>query len=355
MSKLEKWGYLFLLGLIGLAILSYLPAFHHWQWLLRVVIPELGLLSLGIGIPAVVVVGRKSPRVATALLSVLCLLLLWPWLRALGVSGGLKNDSVFFPPLERHPLNLGDRATHTETTEEYKKGFHWDRYTPEGSVAKARVLFIHGGSWRNGTRKDYPQIFRYLADRGFEVISLTYTLSGESSYPVPLQDVEDAIDKAYDPGLPLFLMGRSSGGHLALLASYRKPDKVRGVVGFYSPVDMQWSYDNPSNPAILNSEEAIVEFMAVSPSDGAQLYREASPLFQATVDSPPTLLIHGGADCLVYPYQSTLLSQKLKSLGVQHKVLLLPWMEHGGDVTIYGPSGRLSVWAIESFIENLKL
>lgn len=354
MSGLDKLSLALLFGLIFLAILSYLPAWNSYHWFLRVGVPEMGVGFLLLALPAALVIARNSPKVATGLSAVLLTLTLAPWIQALGVQRTLSKEWSFAHKQARNPLALGERGTHTEATEEYKEGLQWDRYTPSNAEAKARLLFVHGGSWRNGTRKDYPQLFRYLADRGVEVLSLTYTLSGTAPYPAAILDIESAIDKAYGDGsLPLLLAGRSSGGHCALLSAYRNPDKVSGVVGFYPPVDMKWSYDNPSNPNVLDSQEAIVEFMEAAPLEAMERYKEASPIHRATEDTPPTLLIHGGADCLVFPRQSEMLSERLRELGVDYHHLYLPWMEHGGDITIYGPTGRLSTWAVESFLDSI--
>jgi acetyl esterase/lipase len=193
-----------------------------------------------------------------------------------------------------------------------------------------------------------------LAERGIEVISPTYTLSGTAPYPAAYNDISAAIEQAYSPNIPLFVAGRSSGGHLALLCSYTHPDLVKGVIGIYPPVDMVWSYENPSNPAVLDSQEAIIQFLTTTPGESPEKYEDASPIDRVHSEGPPTLLIHGRADCLVFHKQSEMLSQRLDQLGVRRYLLTLPWMEHGGDVILGGPSGRLTAWAIEGFVDSLK-
>jgi len=354
MPALDKVCLAVLVLFLLAAVVSYLPAMSSFHWLLRVGVPEVGMGFLVLALPAALVLGRTNPKLSGGLFALLLTLLLVSWAQAVGVAGDLTKrwlDSFAVAPT-RYPLRLGDRGGHTLVTERYKGELEWDRYIPKGREPFARLLFIHGGSWRNGTRKDYDQIFCYLADRGYEVLSPTYTLSGTAPYPEPYFDIQAAIERAHQEGVPLFLGGRSSGGHLALLSAYRNPELVDGVIGFYPPVDMKWSYDNPSNPHVLNSQEAIVEFLGAGPGEEAALYRETSPLFQATGQGPPTLLIHGRPDCLVYHRQSEMLSQRLEELGVEHFLLSLPWAEHGGDVTLYGPTGRLSTWAIEGFLES---
>ena len=352
MTALQKGSVALMLLLLALALLSRLPALHATHWFLRVGFPEVGWIFLLAGLPASLILGKTSRKLALALFVLLLTLVILPWLQALHKAGELKS-SWGEGALARSPLRLGERDSHRKLTEEYKPGLLWDRYLPQGE-AKARLLFVHGGSWRNGSKDEFPQMFEYLAERGYEVLVPNYTLSGTAPYPAASLDISAAIEKAHDPKVALFLAGRSSGGHLALLAAYTHPKLVRGVIGFYSPVDMIWSYENPSNPRVLNSQEAIVQFLGGTPQEDRELYQKTSPIAQAGPEGPPTLLIHGLPDCLVYHRQSEMLVERLTELQVPNRLVSLPWMEHGGDITIYGPSGRLSAWAVESFMESLR-
>ena len=355
MTTGAKFCAVLLVVLIAVVAASHLPAFHQVHWATRVLVPEWGLLLLLPAIPAALWLLRSQAKLALLLLGLLLLLLAKAPFQAVQVASELSatwKDSWTRQP-SRFPLLLGRSGAYNKVTEEYKPGLSWDRYVPE-SKPTARLLFVHGGSWRNGTREDFPQLLEYLAGRGYEVISMTYTLSGTAPFPAALQDIEAAIETAHGTDLPLFVAGRSSGGHLALLVSYLHPDQVKGVIAFYPPVDMVWSYQNPSNPAVLNSEEAIMQFMRATPEQDPSLYKAASPVDQVGPKGPPTLLIQGESDSLVYIRQSEMLSEKLSKNGVSHRLVALPWMEHGGDVFLHGPSGRISAWAVEAFIEGLR-
>ena len=324
-------------------------------WVLRVLAPELGWVAFLVSLPLGLWLARNSPKFSLVLLTVIAALSLYPWIQALSVVSTLPQglERAFGKPaVDRFPLKLGKRESEVEmTTEEYAKGLSWDRYRPRGREPNASLLFVHGGSWRNGTRQDYPQLFSYLASRGYEVVSLAYRLAPEHPYPAGPDDVARALEKLQEAGLPTFLIGRSSGAHLALLAAYRRPEQVSGVIAFYPPVDMVWSYEHPSNPAVLNSREALGQFLGGTPVDKAEVYSEASPLRIVEKAGPPTLLIHGKRDSLVYFEQSQMLAERLLKLQVPRYLVELPWAEHGGDVTIYGPTGVLSAYAIESFVE----
>lgn len=356
MTRTERLA-LALLALIFFLLLASLPpAIAQPFWVLRVLMPEVGALVFAVALLPAVALALKSPKFSVVALLLIAGLSLYPWVDATKVARKLPQDMErAFPGyrLNRPATRLGPRLCDVKVvTEFYKDRLQWDRYQPQKLPARARILFVHGGSWRNGTRKDYPQLLTYLASRGYEVISLTYRLAPNYPYPSAPEDLDAAIARLSDGKLPLFLAGRSSGGHLALLAAYTNPEKVAGVIGFYPPVDMVWSWENPSNPAVLNSQEALAQFLGGSPSQKPDIYREASPIHRAETVSPPTLLIHGGRDSLVYLRQSEMLAARLTKLKVPHHVLELPWAEHGGDVFLYGPTGVLSAWAIEDFLEG---
>jgi dipeptidyl aminopeptidase/acylaminoacyl peptidase len=58
------------------------------------------------------------------------------------------------------------------------------------------------------------------------------------------------------------------------------------------------------------------------------LYRAASPYHLATKAFPPTMLLHGTADTVVEHQQSEVMAQKLKELGVEHELILVPDAPH---------------------------
>lgn len=220
------------------------------------------------------------------------------------------------------------------------------------------VLQIHGGSWAGGDSTQLPGINRYLAARGYAVVAINYRLVPAYTFPAPLEDVRAAVAwvKAEGPALGLdpsriVLMGRSAGGHLALLAGYERPDpSLRGIVAYYPPTDMVWSWEHPADPWVYDSHGVLRAFFAGDPSTKPEVYRAASPLEFVTAQSAPTLLVHGGRDELVFEAQSERLAARLSELGVRNLHLSLPWASHGCDANLAGPSGQLSVYAIERFL-----
>ncbi|MBD0275857.1 MAG: alpha/beta hydrolase, partial [Acetobacteraceae bacterium] len=65
-----------------------------------------------------------------------------------------------------------------------------DLYLPAeaGAEAPPLVVFIHGGNWRTGSRKDYPFLAQALTSRGMAVAVPDCRLYPEARWPDFLED-----------------------------------------------------------------------------------------------------------------------------------------------------------------------
>jgi acetyl esterase/lipase len=234
-----------------------------------------------------------------------------------------------------------------------------DLYMPPASrIPAPAVVMIHGGAWRAGNRTELPRINQYLSSRGYLVASVDYRLAPDCKFPAAKEDVRAAVaylkEKADTLNLDprrIALIGRSAGGHLALLDAYAANDpSIRGVVAIYAPADLVWGYEHPSNPGVLNSTVVLEDFLGGSLGRIPRAYHDCSPINFITAASPPTLLIHGERDDIVYIHNSEQIAQRLRESGVPHYFLRIPWGNHGCDANLNGPGGQLSVYAIERFL-----
>jgi acetyl esterase/lipase len=354
MSLSDKLAVAWCVALLLLGLAALPPARSALAWYIRVGVPEVGWVFLLASLPALAWLLRTTPRLALVLAGLLVVAYGWPWVLAWRIRGELPTrvaQALPGQPPPRDPLRLGEVAPVTVSTEEYRPGLSWDRYRPADGPVSTRVLFLHGGSWARGTRDEYMALVQYLAGRGHEVISASYRLAPNHPFPAAVEDVEAAIGRLAAEGPePLVVMGRSAGGHLGLLAAYRDPARVAGVIDIYAPVDMHFSWENPSHPKVLDSFQVLGDFLGGSPEETGATYDRASPVQALGVEGPPTLVIHGTRDSMVFPRQAGILEERLVALGVPHFVLRLPWLEHGGDVFLRGPTGRLLAWTVEAFL-----
>jgi acetyl esterase/lipase len=238
-----------------------------------------------------------------------------------------------------------------------------DVYEPTGPPppgGRPAVLAIHGGGWRGGSKAAYGRMAAALAQRGYVVAAVDYTLSrpGRPSWPTNLEDIRAAVrwlrlhaaDYGVDPGR-IAAMGASAGGHLAALlgtlpdgpidgAGQRAPAplsaspdvvsaRVQAVIDFYGPSDLAAMADLRQK-----AEGAVTLFLGGTPGDVPDRYEAASPIRHVTPDDPPMLLIHGDDDLLVPLGQSQSLASALDAAGVPHRLIVVPGARHGFDFQV---------------------
>lgn len=223
------------------------------------------------------------------------------------------------------------------------------------------VLVIHGGSWQNGNSREFLALNGYLAARDYVVASINYRLAPKWKFPAGRDDVLAAVAylKVYagqigmDP-TRLVLLGRSAGGQLALLAAYTAGEPaIKGVVSIYGPTDLQFGYDHPARPQLIDTKAVLETYLGGSPSNQKDAYYTASPINFVAASSPPTLLIHGMHDGHVSPEEAARLETKLHTAGVKNLFLRLPWATHGCDWSFNGPCGQITTYAVEGFLERV--
>jgi len=223
------------------------------------------------------------------------------------------------------------------------------------------VLVVHGGSWQSGSSREFIQLNQYLAARDFIVFSINYRLAPKWKFPAGRDDVLSAIaylkvyakELGFD-GARLALLGRSSGGQLALLAAYTANDpSIRGVVSVYGPTDLRYGYEHPAKKDLIDTRGVLESYLGGPPASADEAYFAASPINFVSPQSPPTLLIHGLNDGHVSPEESERLNTKLTQASVKHVFVRLPWAAHGCDWSFKGPCGQITTYAVEQFLERV--
>jgi acetyl esterase/lipase len=248
-----------------------------------------------------------------------------------------------------------------------------DVYRPpagwSGSVPA--VIVIHGGGWSSGDKGETPLSSQRIAAAGLAVFDIQYRLAPKHNWLAAVGDVKCAIGWVkqrskeagvnVDPGR-ITLLGRSAGGHLALLAAYAADDPalppscpagdthVESVVAFYAPTDLLWSYEHPTNPNVYDSSERLRWFLGGTPNNAADNYAKASITNRVTPQSPRTLLIHGAQDQFVHVNHVELLKPKLVTAHVSHDALIIPYGQHGFDYVVGGLAGQITEAVLLRFL-----
>ena len=71
---------------------------------------------------------------------------------------------------------------------------HLDLYLPT-NVATPRpvVVFVHGGGWKNGSRKSARRTASWLTEHGFIVAGIDYRLTDVAGWPAQIDDCNAAV------------------------------------------------------------------------------------------------------------------------------------------------------------------
>ena len=358
------------------------PAPCHFLWKVAVAASEwslwlaaLGLLGAGAGLRWA---RRGQPGKAVWLAVALGLgavgLGLYPWASAWRVAQA--NDVVL--SWRRYFLGLASapRGPAPQTVI-----FSWvdgqalalDIYQPDTPDATARpaIIVIHGGGWESGDKSDFPQWDYWLTQQGYAVFDLQYRLAPQPNWQSATGDVKCAIGWVKRHAVEyrvdarrVALLGRSAGGHLALLAGYTAGEAglppgcpvedtcVQAVIAFYAPVDLVWDYQNPANLRVLDGPELISRFVGGTPETNAEAYAGASPIAHVNPQTPATLLLQGGRDQLVRTENMERLGQRLKAAQVPYRTVLLPYAQHGFDYNFNGWGSQIAQPVIEDFLQT---
>lgn len=201
-----------------------------------------------------------------------------------------------------------------------------DIYTPKTSSPKIPVVFVYGGAWRSGDKKDFAFVAQALTSLGHPVIIPDYRRYPEVQFPEFINDVADAIrfvESQSNTGLAkpfteYILMGHSAGAHsAALLAAdsrYLRERGVRaqlkGLIGIAGPYDLPMN--DPEVGPVFNTSTAERTKVVSNVKRGM----------------PPTLLLHGLADNRVGPFHTERFRDALKANGVSVTTRLYPGVEH---------------------------
>lgn len=236
-----------------------------------------------------------------------------------------------------------------------------DFYPAKAKGKRPCVIVIHGGSWAGGDKLQLPELNSEMTRWGYHVASINYRLAPAHHYPVPLEDVQSAINYLRSESESLLidtsrfvLLGRSAGGQIALSAAYTLNEKtIKAVIDFYGPTDMVWGYHNPTNPLVLDSRKILEDYLGGTSDQVPQQFIHSSATETVTTHTPPTLMIYAENDPLVSPRHGTRLAAKLRPMNIPFFELYLPWATHGFDYTLNGPGGQLSTWTVKHFLEAI--
>ena len=382
MRSLALWlGVVLSAAAAGAAGLIFLPAPSRSLALAAIVASERSAFIAAAGVVALVLafvgLGTGS-RAAFPVATVLALL---------AIAGGVTPlfQARQLARARGVPLDLGryltaridsdghGRPDKTVTYTNVDRPLALDVYLPGPRPASPSrpLLVVHGGFWSAGSNGEATLASRRLAELGFTVFDLDYRIAPQPNWQTAVGDVKCAIgwikshartdDWNVDPA-KLALLGRSAGGHLALVAAYTaketdlppscpaKNTTVDAVIALYPPTDLPWAYENPGNLRAADSPERMRAFLGGPPEAIGDRYRALSPAFRVTSRAPRTLLVHGSRDQFVPSEQMDRLVAPLRAQAVEFDTLRIPYAQHAFDFVLGGFSSQILEAAMLEFL-----
>ena len=235
----------------------------------------------------------------------------------------------------------GPDAAPTVVAGDYLPGRGAEVYLPRGVRTAPVVVLVPGGAWRRATRKGLAPLARSLATSGLVAVNASYRASAQGGrFPGMVADVVCAVDYAVDsarragiePGR-VVVLGHSAGAHLAALAALA-PDRFRAgcpypparadaLVGLAGPYD------------VTRTPELAEALFGATPATAPGRWRAGNPLAWVRTEHAGrrpdlrVLLVHGTADTVVPPSQTTRFAAALAGAGIPVSVRMLDGLGHG--------------------------
>ncbi len=275
----------------------------------------------------------------------------WPGallIRAVFNHGGRQTLQAMRKKLPDYPAKV-------LSNQQYSKGDKdalIDVYIPEAAAhthaSLPVVVWTHGGAWVSGDKTNVAPYFKRLADQGFVVISLNYSLAPGKTYPTAVHQLNDAYayiqanaNRFQANTDKIILAGDSAGAQLssqmaALLTNPQyahevgitpslAPSQLAGVVLYCGIYKMEGlANPNPLLPKVVSWGDDVTVWAYTGTRDkSSPLIRQMSAYYHVSSHFPATYISGGNGDPLTN-VQSIPLAAELRSLGVSTTTLFYP-------------------------------
>jgi len=254
-----------------------------------------------------------------------------------------------------------------------------DIYLPERSTHSERttIVWVHGGGFVGGDRKDVAPYLKILAGRGYPAVAVGYTRAPTARYPEPVLQVNEALGflqregqrLGLDPS-SLVLAGDSAGAHIAAqlaagltgkdyaellgLKPAVAPAALKGAVLFCGAFDPT-SFDLTGPFGGFIRSVLLAYFGTSNPFDSERITEAAVPRY-VTEAFPRSFISVGNGDPLAP--QSVVMAQALRDRGVSVDTLFFPpetepKLPHEYQFDLDRPEGRQALDRLTAFLDGL--
>jgi acetyl esterase/lipase len=235
------------------------------------------------------------------------------------------------------------------------------------------VVFLHGGGWVLGDRKNMTPYLMTAARAGYVGVAVSYRFAPKYPFPAAIQDAKCSVrflranaaqykvDKDH-----IAAFGFSAGGNLACMLGSTddkeftvsggnpgQSDRVQAVVSFYGISDLTELHQccvrkqlNPFNTWLITA--ALENYLGGPLEKCKEGCAKASPVNRVCKETAPTFLVHGNKDELVPIGQSKMYAEKLKEGKVDVTLLEVDGAKHNFE----GDAERQALKAVFEFLDK---
>jgi acetyl esterase/lipase len=221
-------------------------------------------------------------------------------------KGYSVQENVAYGLRARHRLDL----FHTQTPREHRP----------------LIVFVHGGAWMHGDKKDYRFIGEAFAKEGFDVAVINYHLAPEHIFPASIDDLSLALNylnvhqlKYQISTEKVVLMGHSAGAFNVMSALYHpKPyeiqcrSQITAIIGLAGP----YHFDYKGDPICADA------------FDQNRPYQEVMPYYFVESNRVKHYLLVAENDDVVGLSNAVDLDRRLKEKGNYSQLWTVPRIGH---------------------------
>ena len=188
------------------------------------------------------------------------------------------------------------------------------------------IVFVHGGAWSHGDKKDYRFVAEAFTKHGYNVAILNYQLAPKHIFPTSVDDLSLALNYLHAQQHALHisteqwvLMGHSAGAFNVMSALYHAQPyalacraQIRAVIGLAGP----YHFDYKDDPLCADAFDQSLHYSHVMPYYFVEFSQTKHYLFVAKNDT------------IVHPKNALDFDQALKAQGNHSEIIVVPRTGH---------------------------
>ncbi|MFW1958971.1 alpha/beta hydrolase [Acinetobacter johnsonii] len=188
------------------------------------------------------------------------------------------------------------------------------------------IVFVHGGAWMHGDKKDYRFIGEAFAKEGFDVAVINYHLAPEHIFPASIDDLSLALNylnvhqlKYQISTEKVVLMGHSAGAFNVMSALYHPQpyeiqcrSQITAIIGLAGP----YHFDYKGDPICADA------------FDQNRPYQEVMPYYFVESNTVKHYLLVAENDDVVGLSNAVDLDRRLKEKGNYSQLWTVPRIGH---------------------------